>query len=88
MYSFYYSGETIKFLVGIAASGRVTFISVAHRGGASDKFIVSDSNFLNLLKADDEEMADKGFLIEEELSNIQGKLIQPTFLKRRQRQQK
>mgnify|MGYP003729670741 CR=1 FL=1 len=85
MYSFYYGGETIKFLVGIAPSGRVTFISVIYGGRASDKFIVTDSGFLDLLEPEDEVMADKGFLIEEELSNLQCKLIQPAFLKKRRR---
>jgi len=66
-------------MVGIALSGSITFISAVYGGRASDKFIVNDSGFLDTLEPDDEVMVDKGFLIEDELANIQCKLINLRF---------
>ena len=82
-YSFYYSGQTLKFLVGIASSGKIIFISRAYGGRASDKFITNDSGLLDLLEENDGVMVDKGFQIEEEVADRGCKIIQPPFLKDR-----
>ena len=42
--------NTLKFLVGIAPSGYITFLSDSYGGRASDKHIVLDSGFLDLLE--------------------------------------
>ena len=66
-WSDYKHHNTLKVLVGIAPSGYITFISDCYGGRASDKHIVSDSGFLDLLERDDHVMADRGFQIREEL---------------------
>ena len=57
----------MKFLIGIAPSGFITFISDCYGGRTTDRFICNDSNFYNLLEAGDEIMADRGFQIKEDL---------------------
>ena len=66
-WSDYKSHNTIKFLIGIAPFGFITFVSECYTGRASDKFICADSGFYDLLERDDEIMADRGFQIKEEL---------------------
>ena len=59
---------TIKFLIGISPSGFITFLSSCYCGQASDKFIIKDSGFYDLLECEDVVMADRGFHIQEDLS--------------------
>ena len=66
-WSDYKHHNTLKFLVGIAPCGYVTFLSNCYGGRASDKHIVNDSGFFELLERDDQVMADRGFQIKEEL---------------------
>ena len=66
-WSDYKSHNTIKFLVGISPTGFITFLSDCYGGRASDKHIVLESGFLELLERDDQVMADRGFQITEDL---------------------
>ena len=66
-WSDYKKHNTMKFLIGIAPSGFITFISDCYGGRTTDRFICNDSNFYNLLEAGDEIMADRGFQIKEDL---------------------
>ena len=66
-WSDYKSHNTIKFLIGIAPTGYITFLSDCYSGRASDKHICNDSGFFDLLERGDEIMADRGFQITEEL---------------------
>ncbi len=66
-WSDYKSHNTIKFLIGIAPTGYITFLSDCYSGRASDKHICNDSGFFDLLERNDEIMADRGFQITEEL---------------------
>ena len=66
-WSDYKHHNTLKFLVGIAPSGYITFLSDCYGGRTSDKQIVLDSGFLDLLEGDDHVMADRGFQIKEDL---------------------
>ena len=59
--------NTFKFLVGISPTGYVTFWSDCYGGRASDRYIVQDSGFYDLLEREDMVMADRGFPIHEEL---------------------
>lgn len=66
-WSDYKKHNTAKFLVGITPQGHIAFLSDAWGGRTSDKHIVNESGFLDILDFGDEVMADRGFTIKEEL---------------------
>lgn len=77
-YSHYKGTNTVKFLIGVAPSGLITFISKAFGGRASDKAIFVNSGLLQLLDPhEDAIMVGKGFLIENECLQNNIKLIRP-----------
>ena len=79
-YSNYKSRDTIKFLVGLSPNLTVNYVSFAYGGRASDKHITLEStNMLENLPAGSEVMADRGFRVEKELSDMGVKLIIPDF---------
>ena len=82
-YSSYKSRTTMKALVGITPSGATAFISELYLGSISDKKITVKSGLLNHLQQDVEVMADKGFLIQDELASVGAVLTMPAFLKER-----
>ena len=84
-YSSYKSRTTMKSLIGITPSGATAFVSELFPGSTSDKEITVKSGLLNHLQAGDEIMADKGFLIQDELASIHvgAFLTTPVFLKSR-----
>ena len=57
-WSDYKHHNTIKFLIGIAPNGFITFLSSCYGDRSSDKFITNDSGFYDLLERDDEVMAE------------------------------
>ena len=63
VFSHYKSRYTFKALIGIAPNGTVTFVSDLFGGSTSDKEIVLQSGFLDLLEPPECVLADKGFLI-------------------------
>ncbi|XP_072254016.1 uncharacterized protein [Leuresthes tenuis] len=81
-YSLYYGQNTIKFMVAIAPCGLITFISPVYGGRCSDKFIISDSGFLEYLHSGDEVMVDRGFMIRDVLNERGVKLTIPPCTKR------
>ncbi|XP_062336453.1 uncharacterized protein si:dkey-56d12.4 [Osmerus eperlanus] len=81
-YSHYYGQNTIKYLVAIAPSGLIMFVSAAYGGRCSDKFITSNSGFLEYLRPGDVVMADRGFVISDLLHERKVKLILPAFTKK------
>ena len=66
-WSDYKKHNTFKFLIAIAPSGYITYISDCYGGRATDQFICQNSGFYNLLEYGDEVMADRGFQIKEDL---------------------
>lgn len=66
-WSEYKHNNTIKFLVAIAPNGMISFISKTWGGRASDNVITQQSGFLNLIDPGDLILADRGFLLREEL---------------------
>ena len=80
-YSSYKSRTTMKSLIGITPSGATAFVSELYPGSTSDKEIVKKSGLLELLQPGDEIMADKGFLIQDELASVGATLTLPAFLK-------
>ena len=79
-YSSYKSRTTMKALVGITPSGATAFVSKLYPGSISDKEITMKSGLLNHLQQGDEVMADKGFLIQDELASVGAVLTIPAFL--------
>ena len=69
-YSSYKSHNTFKLLVVISPTGVVTFLSKLWGGSTSDKQIVKETGFLNLLEKGDSVMADKGFTIQDLLDPL------------------
>ncbi|XP_071959160.1 uncharacterized protein [Antedon mediterranea] len=89
-YSQYKHHTTMKGLLGVDPKGGVIFVSQLFEGSISDKELVNRSGFLNVLKAKincgeihkgDIVMADRGFLIEDELRAMGLKLNSPPFLR-------
>lgn len=81
MYSNYKAHNTIKFLVAIAPSGFILFVSKAYGGRASHKFITRDSSIGDYLVTGDEIMADRRFILNDD-AEVQGiKLNTPAFTK-------
>jgi DDE superfamily endonuclease/Helix-turn-helix of DDE superfamily endonuclease len=78
-YSNYKSHNTAKFLIGIAPTGSIMFVSNSYGGRASDRYIVNDSGFLKYLMPGDEVMADRGFTIETDLLPYGVSLNMPAF---------
>lgn len=80
MYSNYKSTFTIKFLVGIAPSCEITFLSKCYVGRTTDGQIVTESGFVNLLEPGDKVLADKGFpRIVSDVENRGAFIVLPPF---------
>jgi DDE superfamily endonuclease/Helix-turn-helix of DDE superfamily endonuclease len=83
-YSHYKGTNTMKFLVGVAPDGLITFLSEVYGGRASDKAITLQSGIIETVDAhSDAIMVDKGFLIEHECIFNAIQLIRPPFLGKR-----
>lgn len=81
LYSHYKGTETFKFLLGVAPSGLIMYVSEPFGGRASDKAIFNKSDILEKLEPTrDAIMVDKGFAIEEECLLARIKLIMPPKL--------
>ncbi|KAL2096811.1 hypothetical protein ACEWY4_006018 [Coilia grayii] len=76
-WSNYKHSNTIKYLIGISPAGAITFIS----SGWGDKQITRESGILNLLEQNDEVLADRGFLIRDDLAALGVTLRIPSFTK-------
>ena len=83
-YSTYKSHNTFKFLLGIAPSGQITFLSTLYVGSISDRDIVKKSGLLGLVEAGDNVMADRGFTIRDLLLRKGAYLNIPAFSKGKQ----
>lgn len=73
----------MKSLIGITPSRATAFVSELYPGSISDKEIVKQSGLLGMLQPGDEIMADKGFLIQDELASVGATLTLPVFVRSR-----
>lgn len=80
-WSSYKHNNTCKYLIGISPAGAVMFLSHGWGGRVSDKQITNESGFLNKVTVGDCVLADRGFLIEEELNERGAILKIPRFTK-------
>ncbi|KAK7929861.1 hypothetical protein WMY93_006256 [Mugilogobius chulae] len=82
--------HTIRYLVALAPSGMIMFVSAAYGGKNSekhitknsDKYITINSGILDLLRPEDVVMVDKGFLISDLLIEQGVQVILPDFTKK------
>ncbi len=79
-WSNYKGRHTVKFLIGCAPSGEITFISRTRGGRSTDSEITIDSGILNYIEVGDLVLADKGFpQIQSDVNNAGGLLVMPPF---------
>ena len=83
-FSHYKHHITLKNLIGISVTGVILFVSIGYGGRASDKEVVIKSGFLEKIQERYVILADKGFLVEEELKAREATLKQPSFVKKGQ----
>ncbi|XP_065665422.1 uncharacterized protein LOC136086856 [Hydra vulgaris] len=67
-FSYYKHHNTVKFLIGIAPQGVVSFISNSWGGRVSDKYLTENSGFLSKLLPGDVVMANRGFSIKDSVA--------------------
>ena len=79
LYFKYKSRQTGKFLIVLTPQGHICFIFKGYGGRVTDIEIVRDSGLLKLLKENNVVMADRGFLIAENLEKIGASLVMPAF---------
>ena len=82
-YSSYKSRNTFKALISISPLLHINFISKLYTGSISDKEIVRQCGFLQLLNPGDMIMADEGFNMQDLLAIHQTRLLAPPIMKKR-----
>jgi len=83
-YSNYKKHNTVKFLIGITPTGVICFLSLCWGGRVSDQELTRCSGFLNSIEPGDVILADRGFLIEDDVAIRGAKLVIPAFTKGKQ----
>ncbi|XP_077498472.1 uncharacterized protein LOC144109521 [Amblyomma americanum] len=79
-YSNYKGRYTLKYLIGIAPNGLITFISKGFGGRTTDAVVTTESKLLSLLEPGDVILADKGFpAIRTGVDAQQATLVMPPF---------
>ena len=81
MYSSYKGRDTVKGLAAATGQRVLTFMSPLFSGRKSDKHIVLQSGYLDHIQRGDLVLADRGFLIVEEMAIRGAKLVTPAFMK-------
>lgn len=77
-WSEYKGCNTIKYLIGCTPDGFISFVSAGFGGRITDKMIVEESSFLNLIEPGTQIMADRGFKhLEEQLRRCKSTLVRP-----------
>ena len=82
-YSDYKHHNTVKFLIGIAPQGVITFISRGWGRRVSDKYLTEHCGILEYLLPGDQVLADRGFTIQEVIALRQAEAKLPSFTRGR-----
>ncbi|XP_072145526.1 uncharacterized protein, partial [Dermacentor andersoni] len=80
-WSRYKHANTVKYLIGIAPQGVITYISRGWGGRTSDKMLTESCGILSNLLPGDSVLADRGFLISDAVGMCGAKLEIPAFTK-------
>lgn len=80
-YSTYKSANTLKVLVGISASGCVTFVSDAYGGSTSDRELFEKCGLIDKLQPNDIILSDRGFNVQDLVCHKDVTVNVPDFLK-------
>ena len=80
-WSNYKNHNTAKYLIAITPAGAISFLSEGWGGRVSDKQITVESGFISKIDHGDEVLADRGFLIRDELAAVGATLRIPGFTK-------
>ncbi|EEC03876.1 conserved hypothetical protein [Ixodes scapularis] len=67
--------NAVKFLIGITRNGAVSFVSKCWGGRASDEKLIQSSRLLDKLANGDVILADRGFLIKEDVARRGAHLV-------------
>ena len=78
-YSNYKHHNTVKFLIGIAPQGVITFVSKGWDGRVSDKHITEQCGILDLLQPGDQVLADHGFNVQDSVGLYCAEVKLPPF---------
>ncbi|XP_047132699.1 uncharacterized protein LOC124811353 [Hydra vulgaris] len=81
IFSSYKHHNTVKFLIGIAPQGVVSFISKSWGGRVSDKYLTENCGLLSKLLPGDVVLADRGFSIEDSIALYCAEVKLPSFTK-------
>lgn len=80
-FSSYKHHNTIKYLIGIAPQGVISYITNGWGGRTSDKYLTENSTFLDNLLPGDLVLADRGFNIHESVGLMCAEVKIPAFTK-------
>jgi len=80
-WSSYKHNNTVKFLIGVAPQGSISFLSKGWGGRTSDKCITENCGLLSKLNPGDVVLADRGFDIAEGVGMMGANLHIPAFTK-------
>ena len=69
-FSSYKNHNTFKALVAISPGGAITFVSKLYPGSINNQMLTKKSGLLELLEKGDSVMADRGFIIQDDLTPL------------------
>ena len=78
-WSNYKHNNTVKYLISITPSGVINFLSAGWGGRVSDKEITLQSGYMDKLLHGDEVLAERGFLVSEEMAALGVNWRMPSF---------
>ncbi|XP_069114764.1 uncharacterized protein [Argopecten irradians] len=80
-WSSYKHHNTVKYLIGIAPQGSISFLSKGYGGRVSDKFVTNDCGLLDKLGYGDIVLADRGFDIADSVAQVSAEVKIPASTK-------